>query len=87
MQTQAARGAMLSLGATILAEQMRKRGLSSADVGRAIDAGRNVVCRWLSGQRRASLHYAVKLESLYGVPVPSWTQDPSSARRRPTKKP
>jgi plasmid maintenance system antidote protein VapI len=82
MTPEAVRGAALSLGAVRLAEEMRRRGLSAADVGRAVDAGRHVVCRWLSGQRRASIEYAVRIESLFGVPVADWTKAPTKSRTR-----
>lgn len=87
MQTEAARGPRFSLGAILLAEEIKTRGLSLADIGRALSTddrvvGRHIVCRWLSGQRPMSLDYAVKLNALYGVPIPSWTQPPPKRRSR-----
>jgi transcriptional regulator with XRE-family HTH domain len=82
MQADAVQGPYRSLGAVRLSEEMKARGLSAADVGRAVKTGRHVVCRWLSGQRRAALSYAVRLEALYGVAVADWTKSPPKIRRR-----
>lgn len=71
----------LSRGAVLLARAMRARGHNQTAVGVAVGVGRNVVCRWLSGQRRAALEYALRLERTYGIPVSSWSQTPRRARR------
>lgn len=73
----------LSRGAVLLARAMRIRGHNQTAVGVAVGVGRNVVCRWLSGQRRAALEYAVRIERAYGVPVSSWSQ---TCRRRRSRR-
>lgn len=82
MQIAAIRGPAFSRGSVRLAKAMKDRGLNQSDVAEAIGVGRHVVCRWLSGQRRASLSYAVRIEREYGVPVDSWSKDLRSPRRQ-----
>lgn len=82
MHADAVQGPYRSLGSVKLGRIQRKGRLSEADIGRAIGAGRHMVCRWLSGQRRPGLAYAGKLHELYGIPILDWTKDPPRTPRK-----
>ena len=86
MHLEVVRGPAFSHGAALLVEKKRELDLSAAEIGRKVGVQRHVVSRWLSGQRRASLEYAVKIETLYGIPVRAWSEEEPPPQRRRIRK-
>jgi hypothetical protein len=73
----------MSRGLQMLESVMRERELSRGDVARACGTGADVVSRWFSAQpprkpSKPSRSLSVKLEQLYGIPVPSWDEPAES---------
>ena len=71
---------VVTVGARRLAAVLKRGKLSQADVGRAVNAGRHLVCRWVSGLRRPVLRYALALQRVYGIPADSWEKVSKAAR-------
>jgi transcriptional regulator with XRE-family HTH domain len=74
----------MNRGAIALQRVMKKRKMSQADVRRAIDVSPGVVTRWLRGIRKPGIRIALTIESVFGIPVRSWTEDAPEERKTGT---
>ena len=70
-------GRYFSDGARQMWRMIEAGVLCLEDVGRAGSWSRGLPHHWLYGDRRPSLHSALALEKLYGIPVEAWTAAPS----------
>lgn len=59
-------------GPKLLVEALQAKGLSQGDLERIIGCGDSLVSKWVNGRRTPGLEYALKLESVLGVPAASW---------------
>lgn len=67
----------------MLSEALRARGMGFAELERELGIAAGMVSRWLSGERRASLRHALRIEELLGVPAAEWLNDPAEVVSHP----
>ncbi len=69
-----------------LGTYLEAHGLSQGAFARRLGVKSGVVCRWVSGQRVPTVHYALAIERETGgaVPVSAWEEKPAPRKgRRP----
>lgn len=67
-------------GPELLRAALSERGLTHVAVEESIGATRGVMSRWLNGERRPRLRFAVLLEQQLGIPLRSWVSKPTVDR-------
>lgn len=73
-------------GAALLIEWIERRGYKQNELPAILGLHESFISMLVNGKRIPSLHNAVKIEELTGIPVKSWTssaRDKSKRTRRP----
>jgi transcriptional regulator with XRE-family HTH domain len=78
-------GRCASLGTSLLWRALRRLEWSQNELARRLGVDSGVVSRWLHGDKRPSLRFAIQLEAFCGVAASAWHKPlPKTFTLKPT---
>ena len=63
-------------------KEIVKAGTTQKEIAETIGRTKGAVCNLVAGRWPPDLKTAVGLQSHYGIPIPSWLQDPRQPKKR-----
>jgi transcriptional regulator with XRE-family HTH domain len=69
-------GLNFSEGARLLWLKMQRKGWSQTDLAGKLETSSGVVCRWLYGDRRPTLEFALVIQRVLGIAAGLWHAKP-----------